>query len=286
VTVGDLEVVEAADEALRIASGLERFSGHPIGRAITRAAVEQGIALPVAEEVQEEAGFGIRGRVDGRRWEIRSGGPGRVLVRGEGGESWTITLGDRVREDSRAVVEEIQATDREVVLITGDVQEVAERMAVEAGIAKALARMDPADKAEWIRARRDRGRRVLFAGDGMNDGPGLAQADVGIAMGTGAASSILVADGVISVPSLRPLLAGFRAAEAAATSIRKNQVRSIGYNIAAVTLAAAGLVNPLIAAVLMPLSSGMVIWGASRVERSVRAGDKRGDGPDWRTAAD
>jgi P-type E1-E2 ATPase len=209
-----------------------------------------------------------------------------VLVRGEGGESWTITLGDRVREDSRAVVEEIQATDREVVLITGDVQEVAERMAVEAGIAKALARMDPADKAEWIRARRDRGRRVLFAGDGMNDGPGLAQADVGIAMGTGAASSILVADGVISVPSLRPLLAGFRAAEAAATSIRKNQVRSIGYNIAAVTLAAAGLVNPLIAAVLMPLSSGMVIWGASRVERSVRAGDKRGDGPDWRTAAD
>ena len=116
-------------------------------------------------------------------------------------------------------------------------------MAAEAGIGEALARMDPTEKADWIRRRRDGGDRVLFAGDGMNDGPGLAQADVGIAMGTGAASSILVADGVISVPSLQPIMAGFRAAEAAADSIRKNQTRSIGYNIAAVTLAASGLVE-------------------------------------------
>jgi Cu2+-exporting ATPase len=274
VTVGDLEVVEAADDVLRIASGLERFSAHPIARAITRAAVERGIPLPVAEEVREEAGFGIRGVVDGRDWEILSGGPGKVLVRGEGGDSWTISLGDRVREDSRAAVEEILGTGREVVLLTGDVQETAERMAEDAGIGGAFARLDPTQKAEWIRGRRDGGRRVLFAGDGMNDGPGLAQADVGIAMGTGAASSILVADGVISVPSLRPLMAGFRAAEAARRSIRQNQMRSIAYNIGAVALAASGLVNPLIAAVLMPLSSGMVIWGASRVDRAVRRGDQ------------
>ena len=87
VTAGDLEVVEAEDEALRIASGLERFSAHPIARAITRAAVERGIPLPVAEEVQEEAGFGIRGKVDGQSWEIRSGGAGKVLVSGEGGQT-------------------------------------------------------------------------------------------------------------------------------------------------------------------------------------------------------
>lgn len=275
VTVGDLEVVDATEEALRIAGGLERFSGHPIGRAITRAAVEQGIPLPIAEEVQEEAGFGIRGRVDGRIWEIRSGGVGKVLVKGEGEDSWIIKLGDRVREDSRAAVEEIKGTGREVVLITGDLREVAERIAAEAGINKVLARLDPTEKAEWIRLRRDEGRRVLFAGDGINDGPGLARADVGIAMGTGAASSILVADGVISVPSLRPILAGFRAARAATASIRKNQLRSIGYNIAAVALAASGLVNPLIAAILMPLSSGMVIWSASRVEKAVRREEKR-----------
>ena len=273
VTAGDIEVVRATDEALRVASGLERFSGHPIGRAITRSAVDRGIPLPVAENVREEAGFGIRGRVDGVEWEIRSGGPGKVLLLGEGGESWTISLGDRVREDSKAVVEAILATGREVVLVTGDVAEAAEKMAGEAGISQPLAGMTPSEKADWIKARRDEGRKVLFAGDGLNDGPGLAQADVGVAMGTGAASSILVADGVISLPSLKPLLAGFRAGRAAQRSIRQNQIRSIGYNIAAVTFAAAGLVNPLVAAVLMPISSGIVIWGASRVEQAVRRGE-------------
>jgi len=273
VTAGELMVVEATPEALRIASGLERFSAHPIGRAITKAAVELGLPLPEAEEVQEEAGFGIRGKVDGRSWEIRSGGMGKVLVEGEGGEGWTITLGDRVRDDSRGVVKEILAMGKEVILVTGDVEEAAERMAEEAGIGERLARRTPAQKAEWIRARRDDGRTVLFAGDGLNDGPGLAQANVGVAMGTGAASSILVADGVISVPSLRPLLAGFRAAQAARRSIRQNQRRSIGYNIVAVTVAASGFVNPLVAAILMPLSSGMVIWGASRVEGAVQRAD-------------
>jgi len=272
VTAGDLTVLEADPESLRVASGLERFSGHPVGRAITRAAVERGIPLPEAEEVREEAGFGIRGRVDGRLWEIRSGGPGRVVVRGERSEGWTITLGDRVRDDSRAAVEAVLGTNRDVVLITGDVEDAAARMAAEAGIGSYLAGQPPEKKAEWIRARRNEGRTVLFAGDGLNDGPGLAQANVGVAMGTGAASSILVADGVISVPSLRPLLAGFRAASAARQSIRQNQLRSIAYNAIAVGVAAAGWVNPLVAAVLMPLSSGMVILGAARVEKIVERG--------------
>lgn len=162
---------------------------------------------------------------------------------------------------------------RDVVLVTGDVAESAARMAAEAGIENFLATLTPAQKADWIRARRDEGRTVLFAGDGLNDGPGLAQANVGVAMGTGAASSILVADGVISVPTLRPLLAGFRAAKAARRSIRNNQLRSIGYNIGAVFVAAIGWVNPLVAAILMPLSSGMVIWGASRVEGAVERGE-------------
>jgi Cu2+-exporting ATPase len=88
-------------------------------------------------------------------------------------------------------------------------------------------------------------------------------------MGSGSASSLLVADGVLSSPSLAPVVAGIRAARACRKAIRWNQVRSIAYNITAVTAAAAGLINPLVAAVLMPLSSAMVIWGASRVERRI-----------------
>ena len=149
---------------------------------------------------------------------------------------------------------------------------MARRVGRETGIPEVIAGVGPSAKTAWIETAR-RGGRVLFAGDGLNDGPALAAADVGIAMGTGAASSVLVADGVISNESLGPLLAGFRASRAAGLVIRWNQRFSIAYNIVAVAAAAAGLVNPLVAAILMPLSSAVVIWGASRVEASVRGGD-------------
>lgn len=272
VTQGELTVVSADDEVIRLAAGLERFSMHPIARAIVAEAVERGIPLPKGEDVREEAGRGISGRVDGRVWRLAAGCPGEVVLHSNDGEVGRIALGDAVRPDSAEAVGLLVERGLDVVLLTGDHEVVAHRIAAQSGIPGVEARVDPEGKADWVRTRQKAGTRVAFAGDGLNDGPALAAADVGIAMGTGAASSVLVADGVISSWSLMPLAAGFRAASSASRAIRRNQIRSIGYNIVAVSAAAAGLINPLIAAILMPASSAMVIWGASRVEASVESG--------------
>jgi len=269
VTQGAVMVVAADDAALRVAAGLERYSSHPIARAIVDEAGRRGIPLPQGKDVREIPGVGIEGLVDGRRRQLRAAGPGEVrLVTDE--EEAIIRLGDVVRPDSAKIVRRLRDLGLEVTLLTGDHREVAERIGAEADIATVLARVDPVAKADWVRARQGEGRRVLFAGDGLNDGPALAAADVGVAMGRGAASSILVADGVISSGSLAPLPVGIVTARACRQAIRINQVRSIGYNILAVSAAVAGFVNPLVAAVLMPLSSALVIWGASSVEATVR----------------
>jgi Cu2+-exporting ATPase len=275
VTAGAIAVTEAADDVLRIAAGLERYSAHPIARAITAEAAARGIPLPEAREIVETPGLGISGIVDGRRWALVSAGPGSVrlcptepetLDEEEGQE---LRLGDTVRPDAAAAIASLGRLGLRTALLTGDHEAVAHRIAREAGVTLAAARVDPAAKAAWIRARQAEGQVVLFAGDGLNDGPALAAANVGIAMAGGAASSVLVADGIIGTGSLRPLAAGIRASRAAARMVRSSQVQSILYNILAVAAAMAGLVNPLVAAVLMPLSSGVVLWNAAHVERIV-----------------
>jgi P-type E1-E2 ATPase len=181
-----------------------------------------------------------------------------------------LELGDAIRPDTAAAVLDLDRLGLTSTLLTGDHAAVARRIAGEAGIRSLQARMSPEAKAEWIRTRQAGGQQVLFAGDGLNDGPALAAADVGIAMATGAASSVLVADGIVANGSLRPIVAGIRASRAAGRAVRRSQIQSIGYNLVSVAAAAAGLVNPLVAAVLMPLSSISVIWNAARVERAVR----------------
>jgi cation-transporting P-type ATPase A/B len=175
-----------------------------------------------------------------------------------------------VRDDSAETVRQLQNAGLQIMLLTGDHRDVAAQVARRAGINQVIADASPTVKQAAIAQLAARGERILFAGDGLNDGPALAAADVGIAMGTGAASSILVADGVISSPALAPLLAGVRAARAAARVIRFNHAQSVAYNVIAMAAAAFGLVNPLVAAVLMPASSAVVIWGAARVEPMVR----------------
>lgn len=278
VTQGAMTVTLADDATLRVAAGLERYSAHPIARAIVAEATARGIPLPAGHEVTEVPGRGISGVVDGRRWALRSGaaGAGTVELVADDGSARPIRLGDAIRPDAASAVQALRRDGLEVALLTGDHEEPARRIARACGIDAVHWRATPEDKVAWVQARRGAGDVVLFAGDGVNDAPALATADVGIAMGTGAATSVLAAAGVISAPSLAPLLAGRRAARAAERAIRANQRLSIGYNVAAVALAAAGLVNPLVAALLMPLSSTAVIWGAARVESLVRREEARG----------
>jgi Cu2+-exporting ATPase len=271
LTAGTVVVTVAEDAPLRIAAGLERYSTHPIARAITAEAGQRGIPLPQALDVQETTGHGIRGVIDGVEWSLQSGGPGVVtLATGAGRRVAEIGLGDTIRPDTSAAVRELSELQVAASLLTGDHADVAERIGEEAGLPRRVARIRPAAKAEWVRARQREGHLVLFAGDGLNDGPALAAADVGIAMASGAASSVLVADGIVSTGSLRPLVAGIRAARAAERAIRASQWQSIAYNVLSVGAAAAGLVNPLVAAVLMPLSNVTVIWHATQIERAVQ----------------
>jgi Cu2+-exporting ATPase len=268
VTGGHPVVVEADDAVLRIAAGIERSSIHPVARAIVAEAIRRGIPIPRSEGVQEVAGQGIRGWVDGVCWTIQRGQtPGTVEVVGAG----TITLRDTLRPDAARTLAALQQQGVEVTLLTGDHAVVARRIARAAGIDRVVAEVTPEDKAAWIRDARASGRTVLFVGDGLNDGPALAEADVGLAMGSGAASSVLASDAVVAAESVRPVLAGILAARTAAEATAKNLRRSILYNIVAVSGAVLGLVNPLVAAVLMPLSSALVLAGALAVERRVKA---------------
>jgi Cu+-exporting ATPase len=263
-------VVEADDAILRVAAGIERWSVHPIARAIVDEAIRRGIPLPDGRDVREVAGEGISGVVDGRRWTVRSAGAGVVEVRSEG-TIGLVRLRDTVRPDAARTVAQLVEMGLRVVLLSGDHPAVAARVAKEAGVPEVGAGVDPLGKAAWVEQRKAEGGRVLFAGDGLNDGPALAAADVAVAMGSGAASSVLVADGVVAEGAVGPILAGLRAGRVARSAIRANLVRSVLYNATAVTLAAFGFVNPLVAAVLMPLSSGLVVWGALKIERKVAA---------------
>ncbi len=267
VTGGVPEVIAGDDATLRIAAGLERHSIHPVARAIVAEATARGIPVPAATDVVETAGQGITGLVNGVPVSIFAGdSPGEVVVSGIG----SLLLRDRTRPDAAQAVAALGRLGLAPTLLTGDHPDVAAPIAAGAGILSWQARQRPDDKAAWIQQRQDAGQRWLFVGDGINDGPALGVAEVGIAMGSGSASSLLVADAVVAAPGLQPVVAGLVIAQETLRATRKNLRRSLIYNVLAVAAAVAGLVNPLVAALLMPLSSAAVLVGALAVERRVR----------------
>ena len=259
-TAEGLELGE--DAVLRLAAAAARASLHPVAQAVVEAARRRGITeLPLAVDFHEEAGQGLRARVEGR--EVRLGRPG-ATIQLDGRRVGRLQLSDRVRPDAGPVVATLTAEGLDVALLTGDLPERAEALAAQVGIGRVHGGMRPAQKASWIGSRGD---AVTFIGDGLNDAEALAGADVGLAMGHGVDLSLEAADGALLRRRLDPLVGGIRLGRQLRRVLVQNVSLSLLYNAAAVAAAASGLVSPLVAAVLMPLSSIAVVSNASRLAR-------------------
>ncbi|CAN4277842.1 heavy metal translocating P-type ATPase [Pseudoxanthomonas sp. LjRoot125] len=261
-----------ADAATRIAAALEKDSGHPIASAFadvdSRASAQAVVAHP---------GSGVEGEVDGRRW--RFGRADWAAGRTDDGGLWLgdgtygvarFTLNERPREDAAAALDALRAQGLQLHLASGDSDGAVQRLAHALGIASPLARQSPEDKLARVRQLQQEGRIVAMVGDGLNDAPVLAGADVSIAMGEGAPLAQQAADLVATGPSLLRIADAVRVARLARKLVKQNLAWSAGYNLLAVPLAAAGLVTPWIAALGMAVSSLAVTVNALRLARDDR----------------
>jgi Cu+-exporting ATPase len=255
---------ELGDDALRLAAAVERRSEHPLAGAVIALAESRGLAIPEAQNVVAIPGQGIRGTVEGRLVQI--GGAG-VAVTVDGKERGGIVVADTIRAGAKAAIAELKRLNLEVVLLTGDREEAARKIADEVGIDRVVAGVRPEGKVEEIRRLQREGRVVGMAGDGINDAPALAQADVGFAMGTGTDIAIAAGDVTLLRADLAGVARSIALSRAAWKVMRQNLVWAFGYNVIAIPAAGLGLLNPVIASVAMAASSVSVVANSLRLKR-------------------
>ena len=280
VTTGamSLEVVDAEpgedpDVVLARAAAVESASEHPIAAAVVAAARERALPVPAVTDFVNDPGTGVRGVVDGAEVQIAraSDSDGRTSV----AVSWNrrrrgvIRLADAIKPTSAAAIAELRAMGITPMLLTGDNREVAARVAAAVGIAAedVVAGVLPSQKADAIAALQAGGRRVAMVGDGVNDSVALATADIGMAMGTGTDAAIEAGDITLVRGDLRTVPTALRLSARTLRIIKQNLFWAFGYNIAAIPLAALGLLNPMIAGAAMALSSVLVVTNSLRLKR-------------------
>jgi Cu+-exporting ATPase len=298
VTTGRMKLVEVATahgtdraDALRLAGALEDASEHPIARAVARAAREELGGLPAVDGFANRDGLGVEGVVDGHavivgrpalladwsmplapeldaaRAEAEAAGRTAVAVGWDGAARAVLVVADTVKPTSAEAVASLKALGLRPVLLTGDNAATARAVAAEAGIDEVIAEVLPAGKADVVRRLQEEGRVVAMAGDGVNDAPALALADLGLAIGTGTDVAIEASDLTLVSGDLRAAPDAIRLSRSTLRTIKQNLGWAFGYNIAALPLAAAGLLNPLLAGLAMALSSISVVLNALRLRR-------------------
>ncbi|MCL7381258.1 cation-translocating P-type ATPase [Streptomyces sp. 35G-GA-8] len=270
---------------LRLAGAVERGSEHSLGRALTAYARRTlpEVPLPEVTEFAATAGIGVTGLVDGHRIEVCAPGDGMaesltraladaeaaartaVRVRVDGVDEALIALGDVLRPGSYRAVDRLKRLGVEPVLATGDREVTAEAVAAELGITEVHARCTPEGKADLVRRLRAEDRRVAVIGDGVNDAAALAGADLGIAMGSGADVAIGAADVTLVRGDIESVPDAIGLARRTLGTIRTNLIWAFGYNVVTVPLAAVGLLNPMVAAAAMSVSSLLVVGNSLRL---------------------
>jgi cation-transporting P-type ATPase A/B/Cu+-exporting ATPase len=294
------------DLLLRYAGAVEQASEHPVAAAISGAARTELGTLPQAAGFTATPGLGARGSVDGheviigrgdlfrqlqitipaavadqcQRWE--QAGHTTVLAGWDGQVRGAIAVADTLKPSAAAAVAGLRRLGLRTVLLTGDSQATAQAVAAEAGIDEVIAGALPDHKVAVIRSLQAEGHRVAMVGDGVNDGPALATADLGLALGTGTDVAITAADVIVLRDDLGAVPDAVALARATLATIRGNLAWAFGYNIAAIPLAAAGFLNPLIAGAAMAASSAFVVANSVRLRRfgTPPAAQRRNPRPD------
>jgi Cu+-exporting ATPase len=286
---------QAEREVLRIAGALEDASEHPIARAIAAAARAElgtgGGDLPAVEGFGNREGLGVEGVVEGHgvqvgraslmaEWSLEipselaiaraaaeARGATPVFVAWDGALRAVLVVADTVKPTSAAAVVALRELGIRPLLLTGDNEATARAVAAEVGIEEVIAEVLPAEKADVVRRLQDEGRVVAMVGDGVNDAPALARADLGLAIGTGTDVAIEASDLTLVSGDLRAAADAIRLSRATLRTIKQNLGWAFGYNVAALPLAAAGLLNPVIAGAAMAFSSVSVVANSLRLRR-------------------
>ncbi|MFF3578234.1 heavy metal translocating P-type ATPase [Streptomyces mirabilis] len=288
MTLREVYVVAGTDEKelLRLAGALEHASEHPVARAIAAGAQERTGALPPVEHFENIPGLGVRGRVEGHdvqvgrlhegelpealaraKAEAQTEGRTAVVVTRDGVALGVVTVADAIKETSAEAVRALRGLGLTPVLLTGDNRAVARSVAHAVGIdpGDVIAEVLPEDKVAVVKRLQSEGRTVAMVGDGVNDAAALATADLGLAMGTGTDAAIEASDLTLVRGDLRVAADAIRLSRKTLSTIKGNLVWAFGYNVAALPLAAAGLLNPMIAGAAMAFSSVFVVTNSLRL---------------------